>query len=463
MGLSMTGGKALSRMEVSMKDGARMTTTGAPTGGSLCEQYRAVRATTENLCAALEVEDYVVQSMPDASPVKWHLAHTTWFFETFILAERADAAPLDPSFRTVFNSYYQQVGDQFSREKRGTLSRPTVKDVYSYRAYVDEHMERLFENGLRDDDKDRVVLGLHHEQQHQELLLTDLKHALGQWAKPGFPLGKPYCSTPLLHAFAAKEGYSEFGGGLIEIGHAPENGFAFDSETPRHQTFIRPFRLAKDVVRNRDFVAFIDAGGYADSAHWLSDGWDWVQKNKICAPLYWSTDDATEEAHGNGRRGQRDWWVFTLHGLMPLDLDAPVVHVSFFEADAFARWAGARLPSEQEWEFAATSSAFAPGAFLEDPLFQPRGASSDDDDALNGLFGDVWEWTQSAYLPYPGFTPLPGALGEYNGKFMNGQRVLRGGSIATPRDHLRSTYRNFFQPEKRWQMTGIRLAQDAGQ
>lgn len=449
------GGEDMNEMipaESDDENSSRLEVAGAD-ATELLERFREVRKTTVELCSSLEIEDYVVQSMPDASPAKWHLAHTTWFFETFILSRRADAQAFDPAFREVFNSYYEQIGEQFTRERRGTLSRPTVKDVLDYRSYVDEKIERAFAGGTIGDDDSRMVLGLNHEQQHQELLLTDVKHALGQWAKPGFPMGAPYCSTPLPKALPAKAGYSSFDGGVVSIGHHPDDGFAFDSETPRHQSLVLPFKIACDVVRNRDFLAFIDDGGYQNSALWLSDGWDWVESNNIQAPLYWSTEEGADSS-------AKQWWVFTLHGLVLLDLDAPVVHVSFFEADAFARWAQARLPTEQEWELAATTSRRNPGAFLEDPHFHPMGVQqpAHDDTSINGLTGDVWEWTQSAYLPYPGFKPLPGALGEYNGKFMNGQRVLRGGSVATPRDHIRATYRNFFQPEKRWQMTGIRLA-----
>ncbi len=415
--------------------------------------YRTVRQTTEALCAPLPIEDYVVQSMPDASPSKWHLAHTSWFFETFVLsAGHPGAGPVDTKYSYLFNSYYNAVGERISRDRRGLLSRPTVAEVFRYRAAIDERVKEFLEQA---DEaalgrvRSTLILGLHHEQQHQELILTDLKHTLG-----GNPLRPTYrdLETPLRKpAGTGSPRWVEFPGGLRSIGHG-EATFAFDNETPRHQEFVAPFALADRLVTNREFLAFLEDGGYERPEHWLSDGWFARNRNGWTCPLYWEAE-------------QGRWCIFTLAGMRDLDLDEPVCHVSFYEADAFARWAGARLPTEAEWETAATAGGSVNGTnFLEAERFHPAPLSYRRGDAPRSvpeqLFGDVWEWTQSPYTPYRGFRPASGALGEYNGKFMCNQMVLRGGSCATPRSHIRSTYRNFFSPEARWQFSGFRLAKD---
>jgi len=408
----------------------------------LLSRYRAVRAATVALCEPLEVEDYVVQSMPDASPVKWHLAHTSWFYETFVLAPARDHHRRGHErYAVLFNSYYQSVGARFPRPERGVLSRPTVAEVREYRRAVDQDMERLLEDGTNAALSDLafvVELGLHHEQQHQELILTDLKHAFAQ-----NPLEPVYAARP--HGEDAPVTvpplrWVGFGGGLVEIGHAG-SGFAFDNEGPRHRVFVEPFRLASRLVTAGEWLEFMDAGGYREPSLWLSDGWDACQKGDWEAPAY-------------HRRADRGWELMTLAGWRAVDPAEPVCHVSHFEADAFARWAGARLPTEQEWELAAAGRAVA-GNFVESRRLHPAPAGPGE---LSQLFGDVWEWTASPYTPYPGFQPLAGGLGEYNGKFMSGQIVLRGGSCASPASHLRATYRNFFPPAARWQFSGVRLA-----
>jgi len=405
----------------------------------LLQQYVAIRRLSERLCAPLAVEDYVVQAMPDASPAKWHLAHVSWFFETFVLAHRPGYLPLDARYATLFNSYYNAVGPQFSRPARGHLSRPTVDEVYAYRAHVDKAMLALLERG-----GERVAalapvieLGLHHEQQHQELLVTDLKFNLS--ANPlrpayGAPTAGGPAPPPLARVAVA--------GGPVDIGHDGD-AFAFDNERPRHRVLLRAYGLGSRAVTSAEYREFIDDGGYERPELWLSDGWRTVQERGWRAPLYWE-------------RAEDDWHVYTLSGLAPVVADAPVAHVSYYEADAYARWRGARLPTEQEWEHAAGAES-APGTLLDDCPREPAPAPAP---GLAQMTGDVWEWTASAYLPYPGFRPLEGALGEYNGKFMVNQMVLRGGSCATPRPHIRRTYRNFFSPEARWQFSGIRLAFD---
>jgi ergothioneine biosynthesis protein EgtB len=403
--------------------------------------YRAIRRTTEALCAPLATEDYVVQAMPDVSPAKWHLAHTAWFFETFVLMPHVPGyEPLDQHYHHLFNSYYQSVGRPFPRPERGHLSRPTVAEIYAYRAHVDKAMMTLLESDPASiAELDAIVeLGLHHEQQHQELIVTDVKYNLGI-----NPLAPAYQTRPIPRAHARPLTFVEFTGRRVAIGHDGA-GFAFDNERPRHNVWLAPYRLGSRLVTNGEYREFIEAGGYSRPELWLSDGWATVQAHGWQAPLYWE-------------RGEGGWQSFTLSGLDAIDERAPVVHVSYYEADAYARWRGARLPTEAEWEHAARDHAVA-GNFLESGLLHPVGADAGE---LTQLFGDAWEWTQSAYAPYPGFRPLAGAVGEYNGKFMVSQLVLRGGSCATPHSHIRATYRNFFPPGARWQFSGIRLATDA--
>lgn len=408
-------------------------------------RYRQVRAQTEALCAPLAVEDFVVQSMPDASPPKWHLAHTTWFFETFVLAGHAPShrSP-DPAYGYLFNSYYQGVGPQFPRSRRGVLSRPTVEQVMSWRRSVDETMlEALETERLPERQLWLVELGLHHEEQHQELLVVDLKHALLQ-----NPINTPIVGLPKAPLSAPPSGFVEFDGGLVELGYSGA-GFAYDNEGPRHRSFLEPFGLARSLVTVGEYLEFVRDGGYQRPDLWLSDAWLLLQEEGWVAPLYW------EKADGG-------YMERTLGGRRPLQPHAPLTHISFFEADAFARWRGLRLPSEAEWEHAASrSNPCSDGTMLDDGALHPEGREPQTDAPLRHLLGECWEHTSSPYRPYPGFIPPTGAVGEYNGKFMNGQYVLRGGSAATPRAHIRLTYRNFFCPDKRWNFTGIRLAQSA--
>ena len=404
------------------------------------ERYREVRAATERLAAPLSPEDCGVQSMEDASPTKWHLAHTSWYFETFVLeAAIPDYVPFDPHFRVLFNSYYNGIGDQYSRPQRGLLTRPSLEEVMAYRAHVDAHMQEQISAALSAELDAIAEIGLHHEQQHQELVVTDLKHAFS--FNPTYPAYRT-CAEPEGRE-APPLGWQAWDAGLHWIGHEGK-GFAFDNEGPAHQEYVEAFELASRPVTNAEFVAFIEGGGYQEPAHWLADGWASVQQRGWQAPLYWERED-------------EGWCVRTLGGRQPLDPAEPVCHVSFYEADAFARFAGARLPTEAEWEVAAREQPIA-GGFVENERFHPRAAP--DAPGVVQLFGDVWEWTRSPYVPYPGFTPPPGALGEYNGKFMSNQLVLRGGSCATPESHVRPTYRNFFYPDARWQFSGIRLARD---
>ena len=401
-------------------------------------RYEAIRAATIALTKPLEPEDFVLQSMPDASPTKWHLAHTTWFFETFVLAA-AGVEALEPSYAFLFNSYYEAKGARLSRARRGMLSRPSTREVLRYRVLVDERMAALFDrmaNGEHGDLLELVELGLEHEQQHQELLITDLKHAFSQNPLGPSYLPRPPAPIPASRRELAFAGYDE---GLALIGHEGE-AFAFDNETPRHRVFLRSYELGDRLVTNREYAEFIADGGYARPELWLSDGWAAAQAGVWQSPLYW----------------ERDGLAFTLAGRRALEPDEPVCHVSFYEADAYARWAGARLPTEAEWECAAAEHPVR-GNLAESGRFHPAPAA----DGEPQLFGDCWEWTGSAYLPYPGFRPWEGAVGEYNGKFMSGQMVLRGGSCATPASHLRASYRNFFPPGARWQFSGIRLARDA--
>lgn len=411
---------------------------------ALAERYRSVRQRTEQLCEPLELEDYGVQSMPEASPVKWHLAHTTWFFETFVLARsQPDYRPFHPQYEMLFNSYYNSVGTPFPRPQRGLLSRPTVEQVYRYRRHVDEQVLALVSSAAASAaELDAVVeLGVQHEQQHQELILTDVKHLFSC-----NPLRPAYRSAPdTAPGAVAPLGWLPFHGGLCEMGHDGD-GFAFDNEMPRHQVYLSPFELRTRPVTNGDFLTFIADDGYRRPELWLSDGWDAVRGYGWAAPLYW-------ERQGSG------WSIFTLGGMRALDPAEPVCHISHYEADAFARWAGARLPREAEWELAAASGPVT-GHFAESGRFHPQATSSTAGATAAQLFGDVWEWTESPYTAYPGYRPPAGAFGEYNAKFMSNQLVLRGGSCASPRAHLRPTYRNFFPPAARWQFMGLRLARD---
>lgn len=407
------------------------------------EHYQQVRAATEALCAPLEIEDYVVQSMADASPAKWHLAHTAWFFETFVLLELCPGyRPHDPAFGYLFNSYYQSVGAMHARAERGALSRPTVNQVIAYRRAVDQAMTALLSRSdapARAEIDRRTEIGLHHEQQHQELLLMDAKHMLSV-----NPLEPAYHARAIPGGRAAPPAaWVEFEAGVRQIGHAGDE-FAYDNETPRHRVYLDGFALADRLVTAGEWQDFIDDGGYARADLWLSDGWARCQAEGWAAPLYWSR----KESH---------WFEHTLSGVRPVDPHAPVVHVSFYEADAYARWAGARLPREAEWEVAARAQPIA-GNFADDGHYHPLPLGDDDRGPLRQLWGHVWEHTASPYVAYPGFRPLPGALGEYNGKFMSNQQVLRGGSCATPADHMRATYRNFFYPHQRWAFGGVRLA-----
>lgn len=404
---------------------------------ALANRYARVRAATGTLVAGLSAEDAQLQSMPDASPVKWHLAHTTWFFERFVLMASPAYQPVQPQWLALFNSYYQSLGPLPARHQRGLLSRPGYAQVLDYRARIDDAVRERLQAPLSDALAAAIELGCQHEQQHQELILTDILHALAhnplQPALRELPAPPPGAALPL----AFVDGKD----GLCEIGHDGA-GFAFDCETPRHSVFLAPHALANRPVTNGEYRDFIAEGGYRNPLLWLSDGWGAVQQHGWQRPLYWADDLDSS---------------FTLGGRLPLDPQAPVVHVSFYEADAFARWAGARLPREAEWERAAQHCPVR-GNFVESGHLQPIAAGSDD--GVQQLFGDVWEWTASPYVSYPGFRPLPGALGEYNGKFMSGQWVLRGGSCATPGDHVRASYRNFFYPADRWQFSGIRLAKD---
>ena len=402
--------------------------------------YADVRRQSELLAEPLAKEDFVVQSMPDVSPTKWHLAHTTWFYETFILSALIDGyRPVNDAYAFLFNSYYEGAGPRHARPQRGLLSRPTVDDVFEYRRQIDRRMLEVLASppsAVAEDIEQRVRIGLHHEQQHQELLLMDIKHVFSM--NPLFP---SYTSNalPSVAASPAPRSWKSHDGGLMEVGHASD-GFAFDNETPRHKIYLEPFRLSSCPVTNLEYIEFIEDGGYRRPELWLSDGWHAVREQQWEAPLYW---------HREGN----DWMQFTLHGLREAATTEPVVHVSFYEADAFARWAGHRLPTEFEWEVVAASHP-VDGNFLSEAIHHPRPVSASDQQ----LFGDVWEHTQSAYGPYPGYKPLEGTLGEYNGKFMCSQNVLRGGSCLTPRGHLRTTYRNFFYPHQRWCAQGIRLA-----
>jgi ergothioneine biosynthesis protein EgtB len=411
---------------------------------TLADRYIGCRRQTESLAASLSPEDQMVQSCADASPAKWHQAHTAWFFETFILGAHAPGyrSP-DPRFRDLFNSYYNAVGPQPDKALRSTFSRPSLEDVKKYRACVDERMRELLESGTASATVLKLAeLGINHEQQHQELLVTDIKHAF--WSnplRPAYRAGKP--EAPV--SAAGQQRARAYPGGLYEAG-ADGDSFHFDNEAPRHKVFVPPFRFASRPATCGEYLAFMDDRGYERPELWLSDGWKAVQANRWTAPLYW-------------QKNSGGWMQFTCSGMRKVEEAEPVCHVSYYEADAFARWAGARLPTEFEWELAA-AGVLTEGNLMEDGVFHPRVAAAAHDDNPVQVYGDVWEWTASAYLPYPGFKPAAGALGEYNGKFMSNQMVLRGGSCATPRSHIRASYRNFFPPETRWQFSGIRLADD---
>jgi ergothioneine biosynthesis protein EgtB len=422
----------------------------------LHQRYAAVRAQTLALAAPLSEADAQVQSMPDASPAKWHLAHVTWFFETFVLeAFEPGFQPHHPAFRTLFNSYYQAVGEQHPRPQRGLLTRPSLAEVKAYRAAVDERMQALLRQpALPPAAQALVVLGLNHEQQHQELLLTDLLHLLS--CNPLAPHYLPQQPPAAANLQSTPLQWVPHAGGLVQIGHDSNDGFAFDNESPRHTQFLHPYQLAQRLTTQGEWLAFMEDGGYQDPRWWLAAGWDWRCSQGVQAPAYWRQADAG------------GWQVFTLRGLQAVQAQAPVCHISQYEADAYAQWAGAqlglplRLPTEAEWEHAAHllgPQAIAQGHFADSQCLHTLPAQP----GLGGLqqmFGDVWEWTRSSYLPYPGFRPWAGAVGEYNGKFMVNQTVLRGGSCVTPRGHVRASYRNFFPSATRWQFSGLRLAHD---
>ena len=409
---------------------AHCTLSGDVKSLDMIARYRTVRRRSLSVCAPLTTEDHVVQSMPDTSPAKWHLAHTTWFFETFVLATIG-------KWSRVFNSYYDAIGPRVERARRGTLSRPTLDEVLAYRDVIDQRIERCID----DLDQDIIELGLHHEQQHQELMLTDLKHALGT------QLLQPAYRCDMLRgaqAGIAPMEWLERGEEIIEIG-ANGPGFSYDNERPRHRVIVAPFAIASRPIANAEVLAFIGDGGYDKPRYWLADGFATAQREGWRAPLYWEQRDNT-------------WCLYDLGGVREVDPAETACHLSYYEADAIARWCGARLPTEFEWECVARGLRARDGHWADDERLHPRSAGV----GLTQIFGDVWEWTSSAYAPYPGFQPLAGALGEYNGKFMSGQMVLRGGSCLTPRGHVRASYRNFFAPSARWQMSGVRLANDPG-
>lgn len=400
---------------------------------TLLQHYLTIRQHSEALCAPLRTEDYVIQSMPDVSPSKWHLAHVTWFFEQFILLEYcSDYRCFDPEFAYLFNSYYVSKGERHSRAERGLLSRPTVSQVMDYRQYVDEALcswlLELDEQAL-ENIKPLVILGLNHEQQHQELMLMDIKHVFSC-----NPLLPAYRDTSNKAEARGMQDWQQHPGGISQTGHAlDDDSFCYDNETPAHQSLLQPFEISSQLVSNGDWLRFVEDGGYQQHALWLSDGWAWLEQENVTAPLYW-------------QQRQGEWQEFTLNGLQTLDLDAPICHVSFYEAEAYASWAGARLPTEFEWE------ACAPSPADESAHTHPQ--------STQAWYGQVWQWTRSDYAPYPGFKPLGGSLGEYNGKFMNNQYVMRGSACITPPGHTRKTYRNFFYPHMRWQFGGLRLARD---
>jgi ergothioneine biosynthesis protein EgtB len=413
---------------------------------TLLARFREVRNFTVELCRDLEPEDCVVQSIPDVSPTKWHLAHTTWFFETFVLKKWLAGYQSEiPEYAYLFNSYYNAAGDMHRRDLRGLISRPTVKEARRYRSSIDSSIDNLLSGAdekLFSEMEPIMTLGINHEQQHQELLVTDIKHVFAQ--NPLHPVFRER-KIDLVPEKASPVKFVEFDEAIVEIGHDGSR-FSYDNEGPRHRALVPAFSLASRLVTNGEFIEFIEAGSYTRPEFWLSLGWMTVNEQRWQAPLYWVNREGT-------------WWNFTLSGFRPVEESEPITHLSYFEADAYANWAGARLPTEFEWERAAEDCPIE-GNFVENERFHPQPPVTLPDRHLGQMFGDVWEWTRSAYSPYPGYRAEPGALGEYNGKFMCNQYVLRGGSCATSRSHIRRTYRNFFQPEKRWQFTGIRLAHD---
>jgi ergothioneine biosynthesis protein EgtB len=415
-------------------------------------RYAAVRAASRALAEPLEPEDFCLQSMPDASPVKWHLAHTTWFFEAFVLARQLPGqVPFHPRFGYLFNSYYESVGRMHPRPRRGLLTRPTMAEVWRYRDHVDTAMAALLARGVSSEAAAVIEVGLQHEQQHQELVLTDLKHGFScnplRPAYRGSPTAAPAASDPGPVQWLAHEG------GLVEVGHSGQ-GFGFDNEFPRHRAYLQPFAIASRLATCGEWLEFMADGGYRRAELWLSAGWEVMQREGWQAPLYWFSE---QERDGDAE----PWQLFTLAGMRPVDPAEPVCHVSYYEADAFARWRGCRLPTEAEWEHACGSRPVA-GNFAESGSLHPRALAkaTDHGPGPHQAFGDAWEWTASAYAPYPGYRAWSGSLGEYNGKFMCNQLVLRGGSCATPASHARGSYRNFFPPEARWQFSGLRLARD---
>lgn len=422
---------------------------------SFADRYHSVRKHSTSLCQPLKTEDYVVQPIQDVSPPKWHLAHTTWFFEQFILKPyKKDYKIFDEAYNYIFNSYYESMGEKMLRDHRGNMTRPSTEDVYRYREYVDQQMLELIDSASFDRQPEiskLAELGLHHEQQHQELLVTDIKYILGN--NPLFPVYHHPSKIWEVRLDTNKQEYIAVKGGNYSIGFKGE-GFHYDNEEGYHQVYLHNFKILNRLITNEEYLAFIEAGGYKNYDLWLADGRDFILQNKIQAPQYW-------------HKIEGKWYHYTLHGLQLVDMQAPVTHVSHYEADAFARWQEKRLPTEQEWEVACqlaqydkNSHQLSRANFVETALLQPQPLQREGTDTIPAqMMGDVWEWTQSAYLPYPFYKRERGALGEYNGKFMSNQMVLRGGSCATPESHVRSTYRNFFQPDKRWQFTGIRLAE----
>lgn len=428
----------------------------------LIERYLSIRQFSETLCQPLAIEDYGLQAMADTSPAKWHIAHTSWFFETFILKEFVSGyQPFHPDFEYLFNSYYNGVGRQYPRPMRHLLSRPTVAEVYDYRQTVDKAMLYLLNNFASDETAipdqqiiDRLVLGLHHEQQHQELFLTDLKYC---WFQN--PLMPRYSQIDLEDPSPVDDiRWLNFDGGDTVIGASPNAtnpdpylAFYFDNESPAQQVLVKPFSMADRLITNGEYLTFIKEAGYKKPEHWLADGWTWVQQNALTQPLYWKNIDD-------------QWFEFTLHGLVPLDESKPISHLSAYEADAYARWSDCRLPTEYEWETFATEIAQGSthGQYVDSGYYHPRSNAhlTNNNNYCKDLLGSLWQWTSSAYGPYPGFTPATGAVGEYNGKFMCNQLVLRGGSCASSRDHIRTSYRNFFYPADRWQFSGLRLAKN---
>ncbi|WP_263383241.1 ergothioneine biosynthesis protein EgtB [Granulicella arctica] len=425
---------------------------------TLLARFHAVRQATMHLIAPLSPEDLMVQSSPDASPAKWHLAHTSWFFETFILGEFVpDYKPFHPDFHWLFNSYYNSLGEMPEKKLRASFSRPPLHAILAYRTHVDAAISTFLEKAPEEEAVRRIVLGLEHEQQHQELIATDVKHAL--FTNPLHPAYTELIGRREPETMAPPQDWVNFAPGLTEIGITPDpaalEAFAFDNETPRHTTYIAPFQLATRPVTCAEYLAFIDDNGYRRPELWLAEGWSTMRADGWQSPLYWRRDETTTSG----------WSIYTLKGFQPLEAlsETPACHLSFFEADAYARWAGCRLPTEFEWEYAAVQQPFNPasGNFIESANLHPTPATSRS--GVQQLFGDIWEWTQSGYTGYPGYHPLPGALGEYNGKFMSSQVILRGGSCVTPASHIRPTYRNFFGPSTRWQFSGVRLAKDAAQ